>query len=80
MQPPEGTRRGADVRDKECGQIGGHQDKDQQGDKAGFPRKLLTEPPGTDKEAADEKAEDAASAGHGKGCGKVGIGAPSKAG
>ncbi len=71
VNPPEGADRRAGVGDEERGQVGGHQDEDQQGDEAGFPGELFAQPFGADEEAADEEAEDADGAGHGEGGGKV---------
>jgi hypothetical protein len=60
VKPPEDSRAGLGVGDKERGQVGGHQDEDQQGNEAGLPGELFAEPLGPDEEAADEEAENAA--------------------
>ena len=57
VRPPESSRGGAGVGNEESGEIGGHQDEDEQGDEAGFPGELLAEPAWAHEEAADEEAE-----------------------
>ncbi len=68
------------VGDEERGQVGGHEDEDEQGDEAGFPGELFAEPSGAEEEAADEEAEDADGAGSGEDGGEVEVEAANGAG
>jgi hypothetical protein len=45
-------------RDEEGGEVGGHQEEDEQGDEAGFVGDFLAEPDGADEESANEEAGD----------------------
>ena len=71
VRPPEDAGGGAGVGDEKCRQIGDHQDEDQQGDQAGFPGELLSQPARADKEAPDRQGRDAHSTGGGKERGQV---------
>jgi hypothetical protein len=71
VQPPQDAGRGGRFGHEEGGQVSGHEGEDQEGDEAGFPGELFTEPLGADEEAADEEAEDADGAGQGEGGGEV---------
>ena len=68
VQPPEKSRGGGTVCGEKCGQVGGHEGEDEQGDKAGFPGEFLAKPYGADDEAADEEAENSDGAGGGEDC------------
>ena len=70
---------GAGIGDKERGQVGDHQEEDEQRDEAGFPGELFAEPARADEEAADEEAENADGAGDGEGGGEVEIEAADEA-
>ncbi len=80
VNPPQRARRGAGIGDKERGQIGGHQNENQQRNHAGLLRELLAEPLGPNEEPADKEAENAGCAGKGKGGGKVEVEAAKSAG
>ena len=71
MRPPQDAGGGGGVGDTERCQVAGHQDKDQQGNDAGFPGELRSEPLGPNEEAADEEGEDADGADNGEGGGEV---------
>ena len=73
VDPPENPRGRVGVGDKKRGQVGDHQQEDEEGDEAGLPGELLAEPPGPDQETADEEAEDARRAGQRKDGGKIGV-------
>ncbi len=79
VQPPEHGNRRAARGHKEGGQVGGHQEKDQEGDEAGFPGELSTEPARADQEPANEEAEDTDGAGQGKDCREAEVEAPEEA-
>lgn len=51
---------------EERGQIGDHENEDQQGNEAGFPGEAGSEPPGPDEKPADEQANNADGAKQGK--------------
>ena len=77
VRPPEGFQR-SPVAHEERGEVGDHQEKDKQGDDAGFVGEFLAEPDGPDEEAADEEACDGDGDEHGPGGGeqKVEIAGP----
>ena len=55
VRPPESFERGV-VAGEEGGEVGDHQQEDEQGDDAGLVGDFLAEPDGADEEAADEEA------------------------
>ncbi len=71
---------GPESGDKKRGQIGGHQQEDQQGDEAGLPGELLAQPLGPDEKTADEKPENPRGAGQGEDGGKIRVKAAKPAG
>ena len=79
MNPPENPCGGVGVRDEKRGQVGDHEQEDQEGDEAGFPGELLAEPLGANEKTADEKAENACGAGQGEDGGNVSVEAAKEA-
>jgi len=79
MHPPENSRGGVGVGDEERGQVGDHQQEDEEGDEAGLVRELLAEPLGAHEETADEEAENARGAGQGEDGGEVKVEAAKEA-
>ncbi len=66
VDPPENPRGRVGVGDKERGQVGDHQQEDEEGDEAGLVRELITQPFGADQETADEKPQNSHGAGQGE--------------
>lgn len=80
VNPPEGEGCGAGFWDEEGGEVGRHEGEDEEGDEAGFIRKMSAEPDGADEEAADEKIENAEGASDGEKRGEVKVKASEEAG
>ena len=71
VHPPEDSRGGVGVGDKERGQVGDHQQEDQEGDEAGLVGELLAQPLGADQKRRTKSAENAHGAGQGEDGGEI---------